>query len=190
MFSGIRVIKAYALERKTEKEMAELAEDSKTKSLRLAGVNSLFGPLMITLIGISNLVVIFFGGMMYIQGDPNIKEIGVIAEFILYVNMLTWPVASIGWVSSLVQEAEASQKRINEILQSEPEIRNTQPDQTPIQVKIVFDQVSFTYPDTQIQALKDVSFTLEQGKTLAILGKTGSGKSKILALLTRLYDTT
>ncbi len=190
VFSGIRVIKAYALEGKTEKEMAELAEDSKTKSLRLAGVNSLFGPLMITLIGISNLVVIFFGGMMYIQGDPNIKEIGVIAEFILYVNMLTWPVASIGWVSSLVQEAEASQKRINEFLQSEPEIRNPQPEPTPIQGKIVFDHVSFTYPDTQIQALKDVSFTLEQGKTLAILGKTGSGKSTLLALLTRLYDTT
>jgi ATP-binding cassette subfamily B multidrug efflux pump len=190
VFSGIRVIKAYALEGKTQKEMAVLAEDSKTKSLRLAGVNSLFGPLMITLIGISNLVVIFFGGMMYIQGDPDIKEIGVIAEFILYVNMLTWPVASIGWVSSLVQEAEASQKRINEFLQSEPEIRNTQHEPTPIEGKIVFENVSFTYPDTQIQALKDISFTLEKGKTLAILGKTGSGKSTLLALLTRLYDTT
>jgi ATP-binding cassette subfamily B protein len=112
VFSGIRVIKAYSLEKQNQENIISLANESKSKSLKLARVQSLFGPLMITLIGVSNLVVIYFGGLMYINGV--IKNIGTIAEFILYVNMLTWPVASIGWVSSMVQEAEASQKRINE----------------------------------------------------------------------------
>ena len=112
------MVKAYALENQYQKNMVDLANESKTKSMSLAKVQSLFGPLMIALIGVSNLVVIYFGGMMYIDG--TIKSIGTIAEFILYVNMLTWPVASIGWVSSLVQEAEASQKRINEFLKVQP----------------------------------------------------------------------
>lgn len=188
VFSGVRVIKAYALENKNQEEMTKLAEESKAKSLRLAGVQSLFGPLMITLIGVSNLAVIYFGGMMYIQGDPHIKNIGVIAEFILYVNMLTWPVATIGWVSSLVQEAEASQKRINEFLKTEPEIKNKATNPTTIHGRIEFKNVSYTYEDTQIEALKNVSFTVEKGQTLAILGKTGSGKSSLLTLLTRLHD--
>ncbi|MEN9335602.1 MAG: putative multidrug resistance transporter ATP-binding/permease protein YheI [Bacteroidota bacterium] len=188
VFSGVRVIKAYALENKNQSEMASLAEESKAKSLSLAGVQSLFGPLMITLIGISNLAVIYFGGMMYINGDPHIQSIGVIAEFILYVNMLTWPVASIGWVSSLVQEAAASQKRINEFLKTEPEIKNKVSTPTPIQGRIEFKNVSYTYEDTNIEALKNISFTVEKGQTLAILGKTGSGKSSILTLLTRLHD--
>ncbi|WP_264509298.1 ABC transporter ATP-binding protein [Flavobacterium sp. N1719] len=188
VFSGVRVIKAYALENKNQKEMSALAEESKAKSLQLAGVQSLFGPLMITLIGISNLAVIYFGGMMYINGDPHIQSIGVIAEFILYVNMLTWPVASIGWVSSLVQEAAASQKRINEFLKTQPEIQNKATEITPIQGRIEFKNVSYTYEDTQIEALKNVSFTVEKGQTLAILGKTGAGKSSILTLLTRLHD--
>ncbi|RXR23288.1 ABC transporter ATP-binding protein [Flavobacterium stagni] len=188
VFSGVRVIKAYALENKNQEEMAALAEESKAKSLQLAGVQSLFGPLMITLIGISNLAVIYFGGMMYINGDPHIQSIGVIAEFILYVNMLTWPVASIGWVSSLVQEAAASQKRINEFLKTQPEIQNKATEITPIQGRIEFKNVSYTYEDTQIEALKNVSFTVEKGQTLAILGKTGAGKSSILTLLTRLHD--
>ena len=113
IFSGIRVIKAYAIENQKQDEFSALAQDSRDKSMSLAKVNSLFGPLMILLIGLSNLVVIYAGGMMYINGD--IPDIGVIAQFILYINMLTWPVASLGWVSSLVQEAEASQKRINEL---------------------------------------------------------------------------
>lgn len=188
VFSGVRVIKAYALEQKNQEEMANLAAESKAKSLHLAGVQSLFGPLMITLIGVSNLAVIYFGGMMYLEGDPHIKNIGVIAEFILYVNMLTWPVATIGWVSSLVQEAEASQKRINEFLKTEPEIKNNAKYQGTIEGRIEFKNVSYTYEDTQIEALKGVSFVIEKGQTLAILGKTGAGKSTILTLLTRLHD--
>ena len=186
IFSGIRVIKAYSLEQQHQQNMVNLAEESKSKSLNLAKVQSLFGPLMLALIGISNLVVIYFGGLMYING--TIKHIGTIAEFILYVNMLTWPVASLGWVSSMVQEAEASQKRLNEFLKIEPEIKNNNPNKSSIEGSIVFKNVSYTYKDTNIQALKDISFTVKKGETLAILGKTGSGKSTILSLISRMYD--
>ncbi len=188
IFSGIRVIKAYSLENQHQNNMVDLAEESKRKSLSLARVQSLFGPLMIALIGISNLVVIYFGGVMYING--TISNIGTIAEFILYVNMLTWPVASLGWVSSMVQEAEASQKRLNEFLKIEPEIKNNNENSSDIQGNITFDNVSFTYKDTNIEALKNISFTVKKGETLAILGKTGSGKSTILSLISRLYDVT
>lgn len=190
IFSGIRVIKAYAIETKKQEEFIDLTQQSKTKAMDLAKVNSLFGPLMILLIGLSNLVVVFVGGSMYMNGDPEIASIGVIAQFILYINMLTWPVASLGWVSSLVQEAEASQKRINEFLKEEPEIKNTTTEHTKIDGTIAFENVSFTYEDTNIQALNNISFSIEKGKTLAILGKTGSGKSTILTLISRLYDTT
>ena len=186
IFSGIRVVKAYSLEEQHQKNIINLAEESKSKSMSLANVQSFFGPLMVTLIGVSNLVVIYFGGMMYIDG--TIKSIGTIAEFILYVNMLTWPVATIGWVSSLVQEAEASQKRINEFLKIEPEIKNTNPNHSIIKGEIEFRNVSFIYEDTNITALKNVSFKVNKGETLAILGKTGSGKSSILTLITRMYD--
>ena len=186
IFSGIRVVKAYSLEEQHQKNIINLAEESKSKSMSLANVQSFFGPLMVTLIGVSNLVVIYFGGMMYIDG--TIKSIGTIAEFILYVNMLTWPVATIGWVSSLVQEAEASQKRINEFLKIEPEIKNTNPNHSIIKGEIEFRNVSFIYEDTNITALKNVSFKVDKGETLAILGKTGSGKSSILTLITRMYD--
>lgn len=188
VFSGIRVIKAYSLEEKYQDNMVSLSKESKAKSMSLAKVQSLFGPLMMALIGVSNLVVIYFGGMMYING--TIKSIGTIAEFILYVNMLTWPVASLGWVSSMVQEAEASQKRINEFLKIEPEITNKNPEHTAIKGAIAFNNVSFTYNDTHIKALQGVSFTVAKGETLAILGKTGSGKSSILSLISRLYDVT
>jgi ATP-binding cassette subfamily B multidrug efflux pump len=186
IFSGIRVVKAYALEEQHQNNLNDLAKESKAKSMSLARIQSLFGPLMIALIGVSNLVVIYFGSMMYIEG--TIKSIGTIAEFILYVNMLTWPVASIGWVSSLVQEAEASQKRINEFLKIEPEIKNNTLESTPIHGEIEFKNVTFTYEDTQITALQNVSFKIKKGETLAILGKTGSGKSSILSLITRMYD--
>ncbi len=186
VFSGIRVIKAYSLEKQNQKNMFDLALESKTKSMSLAKVQSLFGPLMVTLIGVSNLVVIYFGGMMYING--SLKSIGIIAEFILYVNMLTWPVASIGWVSSMIQEAEASQKRINEFLKIEPEIKNHQLEKSIITGEIEFNNVSFIYDDTNIKALQNISFKVKNGETLAILGKTGSGKSTILSLLTRMYD--
>lgn len=188
IFSGIRVIKANSLENQHQNNMVALADESKKKSLDLAKVQSLFGPLMIALIGISNLVVIYFGGVMYING--TIPNIGTIAEFILYVNMLTWPVASLGWVSSMVQEAEASQKRLNEFLKLEPEIKNKNENHSDIQGSISFEDVSYTYEDTNIEALKNVTFTVKKGETLAILGKTGSGKSTILSLISRLYDVT
>lgn len=187
IFSGIRVIKAYSLEKKSHGEFSELSQESRDKSMNLAKTNALFGPLMILLIGLSNLVVIYVGGMMYING--SIKTIGVIAEFILYVNMLTWPVASLGWVSSMIQEAEASQKRINEFLKIEPEIKNKAAATSVINGKITFKHVSFIYEDTNITALNNISFTVNKGETLAILGKTGSGKSSILSLISRLYDT-
>ncbi|HLA55904.1 MAG TPA: ABC transporter ATP-binding protein [Flavobacterium sp.] len=188
VFSGIRVIKAYSLENQYQNNMVDLSNESKAKSMSLAKVQSLFGPLMMALIGVSNLVVIYFGGMMYING--SIKSIGTIAEFILYVNMLTWPVASLGWVSSMVQEAEASQKRINEFLKIQPDIKNKNEEKSEIHGSIAFNNVSFTYDDTHINALKDISFTVKKGETLAILGKTGSGKSSILSLISRLYDVT
>ena len=190
IFSGIRVIKAYAIEQKKQNDFLELTKESNTKAMDLAKVNSLFGPLMILLIGLSNLVVVYVGGTMYINNDPEIESIGVIAQFILYINMLTWPVASLGWVSSLVQEAEASQKRINEFLKEEPEIKNSNEMPSKIEGTIQFKNVSFDYEDTQIKALDQVSFSVEKGKTLAILGKTGSGKSTILSLISRLYDVT
>lgn len=186
-FSGIRVIKAYALENNKSNEFGKLTQDSKDKNLSLAKTHSFFGPLMILLIGLSNLVVIYAGGMMYING--SIANIGTIAQFILYINMLTWPVASLGWVSSMIQEAEASQKRLNEFLNTESDIKNSVSTQSVIDGKIAFKNVSFTYEDTNIEALKNVSFEIEKGKTLAILGKTGSGKSTILTLISRLYDT-
>ncbi|MFM9824561.1 ABC transporter ATP-binding protein [Flavobacterium sp.] len=188
IFSGIRVIKAYSLEDQHQKNLINLAHESKEKSMNLAKLQALFGPLMIALIGISNLVVIYFGGQMYING--TIKSIGIIAEFILYVNMLTWPVASLGWISSMVQEAEASQKRINEFLKIEPEIQNNNFEKSIIEGSISFENVNFTYEDTKIQALKNVSFDVKKGETLAILGKTGSGKSTIISLISRMYDVT
>ena len=188
IFSGVRVIKAYSLENQHQNNMHDLALESKSKSLDLAKVQSLFGPLMLALIGISNLVVVYFGGIMYING--SIKSIGTIAEFILYINMLTWPVASLGWVSSMVQEAEASQKRLNEFLKIEPEIKNNNPEKSTIEGTITFENVSYTYEDTNIKALQNVSFTVHKGETLAILGKTGSGKSTILSLISRMYDVT
>jgi ATP-binding cassette subfamily B protein len=185
-FSGIRVIKAYALENDRNNEFIKLSKISKEKNLALAKTNALFGPLMILLIGLSYLIVIFVGGQMYVNGE--IKDIGVIAKFLLYIGMLVWPVASFGWVSSLVQEAEASQKRINEFLTEQPEIQNIGTITTTIEGKITFENVSYTYDDTNIKALTDVSFTINKGETIAILGKTGAGKSTILSLLTRIHD--
>lgn len=188
IFSGIRVIKAYSLEEKYQLEMLDLANESKTKSLSLAKINSLFGPLMLALIGVSNLVVIYFGGMMFMNGI--ILEIGTVVLFILYINKLTWPVASLGWVSSMVQEAEASMKRINEFLKIVPDIENSIPNKSEISGKIEFRNVGFIYEDTNIEALNNISFTINKGETLAILGKTGSGKSSILSLISRMYDVT
>ncbi|WP_395045947.1 ABC transporter ATP-binding protein [Flavobacterium sp.] len=188
IFSGIRVIKAYSTEDQKQEEFETLSSESNEKSMKLAKIQALFGPLMLFLIGTSNLLVIFLGGMMYING--SIKDIGDIAKFILYVNMLVWPVASIGWVSSLVQEAEASQERINEFLKIEPEIKNNNLTPMTFSGNIKFDNVSLIYEDTNIKALDNVSFSVNKGETLAIIGRTGSGKSTILSLISRLYDPT
>ncbi|MCF6294197.1 MAG: ABC transporter ATP-binding protein/permease [Flavobacteriaceae bacterium] len=185
-FSGISVIKANGIELQTNIAFETLSTESRQKQINLAKVQALFFPLMILLIGASNLLVIYVGGLQYVNG--KIEDFGTIAEFIIYVNMLTWPVAALGWVTSIVQEAEASQKRINEFLKVEPEIKNTITTPTIINGNIEFKNVSFTYDDTNIQALKDISFTVNQGETLAIIGKTGSGKSTILDLIGRLYD--
>lgn len=184
-FSGVSVIKAYGLEPQINSDVQDLALEGKETSMDLAKVNAWFFPLMILLIGISNILVIYIGGRQYIDGQITL---GVIAEFILYVNMLTWPVAVVGWLTSIVQRAEASQKRINEFLKIEPSIKNEVPESTPIQGKIEFKNVSFTYEDTGIKALENISFSVNIGETLAILGKTGSGKSTILDLVARLYD--
>ncbi|GLU44111.1 ABC transporter ATP-binding protein [Allomuricauda sp. NBRC 101325] len=185
-FSGISVIKAYSIEPRVNEQMRVLANEGKDTSMSLAKVNAWFFPLMILLIGISNIFVIYIGGKQYINGE--IETVGIIAEFILYVNMLTWPVAVVGWLTSIVQRAEASQKRINEFLQVEPAIKNTVAESKTIHGDIEFKNVTFTYEDTEITALNDVSFKVKAGETVAILGKTGSGKSTILELVARLYD--
>ena len=185
-FSGIAVIKAYGIESRTNANFEELAEGSKVKNIDLAKVQALFFPLMMLLIGVSNILVIYIGGLRYINGQ--IAEFGTIVEFLIYVNMLTWPVAVVGWVTSMVQQAEASQKRINEFLETEPSIQNLVEEKTPISGNIAFNNLSFTYPDTGITALKKISFTVNPGETLAIVGNTGSGKSTILELIGRLYD--
>ncbi|WP_456376221.1 ABC transporter ATP-binding protein [Lutibacter sp.] len=184
-FSGISILKSYGIEYKTTVEFENLANTSKEKNINLFKAQALFFPLMILLIGLSNILVIYIGGLRYIEGTISL---GVIAEFILYVNMLTWPVAVVGWVTSMVQQAEASQKRINEFLKHTPEIKNNATSPSNILGEIEFKNVSFTYDDTNITALKNVSFKLPKGKTLAIIGNTGSGKSTIINLIARLYD--
>ncbi|ARV10606.1 ABC transporter [Winogradskyella sp. PC-19] len=186
-FSGISVIKSYTIEPSVNTEFETLSVENRQKQIDLAKVQAFFFPLMILLIGVSNLLVIYIGGKQYINGE--IENIGTIAEFIIYVNMLTWPVATVGWVTSIVQQAEASQKRINEFLETEPEIKNNTQNPTDIEGSIEFKNVTFTYPDTNITALKDVSFKVKSGEKLAILGMTGAGKSTILDLIGRLYDT-
>ncbi len=187
VFSGVSVIKAYAIEPQTNQELVILAKEGKDKSVSLAKVNAWFFPLMILLIGISNILVIYIGGKQYLAGEISV---GLIAEFILYVNMLTWPVAIVGWLTSIVQRAAASQERINEFLNEEPDLKNNPTNDLKVEGKIEFRNVGFTYEDTEITALTDLSFTINKGQTTAILGKTGSGKSTILDLIARLYDTT
>ena len=185
-FSGISVIKAYGIEPRIIKDFDILSEGSKDKNIDLAKVQALFFPLMILLIGLSNILVIYIGGKQFINGE--IKQLGTIVEFLIYVNMLTWPVAVIGWVTSMVQQAEASQKRINEFLNEKPAIENYVETETKINGVIEFNNLSFTYSDTNITALKNISFKINPGETLAILGNTGSGKSTILELIGRLYE--
>ena len=185
-FSGISVIKSYGLEPQTNTGFVQLSNENKEKNIDLVKVQAFFFPLMVLLIGASNVLVIYIGGSRYISGE--IENLGIIVEFLLYVNMLTWPVATVGWVTSIVQQAEASQKRINEFLKEEPQIKNPSSEPENITGAIAFNNVTFTYEDTNITALKNVSFKVESGETLAIIGKTGAGKSTILELIGRLYD--
>ena len=186
IFSGISIIKSYGIESKAFEDFELLSNNSKEKNIDLYKAQALFFPLMVLLIGLSNILVIYIGGLRYMQGEISL---GVIAEFIMYVNMLTWPVAVVGWVTSIVQEASASQARINEFLKHKPEIVNTNKNQSVINGEIEFKNVTFTYDDTNITALKNINFKLQQGKTLAVLGNTGSGKSTLINLVARLYDT-
>lgn len=184
--SGISVVKSYGIEKSIIKEFDNLADKSKEKNIHLHQANALFFPLMVLLIGLSNLIVIYVGGKQYINDEI---QIGTIIEFMLYVNILTWPVAVVGWVTSMIQQAEASQIRINEFLDQEPEIKNNTNKTTNLKGKVSFKDVTFTYDDTNITALKNINFTVKNGETIAILGKTGSGKSTIIELIARLYDT-
>ena len=185
-FSGINVVKSYGIEASIIKDFDHIANKSKEKNIHLHKANALFFPLMILLIGISNLLVIYIGGTQYINGEI---QFGTIIEFMLYVNILTWPVAVVGWVTSMVQQAEASQARINEFLKETPEIQNTNMTPSELEGNVTFKNVTFTYDDTNITALKNINFSVKSGETLAILGKTGSGKSTIIELISRLYDT-
>ncbi|GAB2794855.1 ATP-binding cassette subfamily B protein [Hymenobacter luteus] len=186
-FSGIRVLKSFVREEDSHRQFAEASEHYKEKSLSLNFVNSLFFPLILFLVGLSTIVTVWLGGQEVIRGTITT---GSIAEFLIYVNLLTWPVTALGWTSSLVQRAEASQARINEFLHQQTDIVSRQNLELDIKGDIVFDHVTFTYPDTGIQALRNVSFRIRPGQTLAVIGNTGAGKSTVAALLSRLYDVT
>lgn len=187
-FSGISVIKSYGMVGSVNSDFVDLSNESKAKNIDLVKVQALFFPMMILLIGLSNIIVIYVGSLQYFAG--KIENVGIIVEFIIYVNMLTWPVASVGFITTMIQRAEASQKRINDFLQQEPDIKNHD-NAIDIDIKgnIRFQNVSFTYEDTNITALKNISFEVKAGNRLVILGNTGSGKSTILELIGRLYDT-
>ena len=184
-FSGISVIKSYTLENLMNKDFESLASKTKLINMNLVKVQAWFFPLMILLIGLSNLIVIFVGGKQYINDEI---EIGVLAEFIVYINMLTWPVAVVGWVTSIVQQAEASQKRINQFLNERIEIKNGKGIEKLINGEIIFENVSIFYPETKIKALDKISFKIKAGEKLGVIGKVGSGKSTLLNLVNRLYD--
>jgi len=184
-FSGIRVIKAYNQQLDKEAYFKNELEDYKNKNLDLVKVNAVFMPLMTLLIGVSTIMTIFIGGRLAMDGQISM---GNIAEFVIYVNMLTWPVASLGWVTSLVQRAAASQERINEFMDTKASIVNPSKEQMEINGNIEFKNVSFTYPDSGIKALQNISLKINAGESVAILGRTGAGKSSLASLVSRLYD--
>ncbi|MDB4925299.1 ABC transporter ATP-binding protein [Mucilaginibacter sp.] len=186
-FSGIRIMKSYVREDSVRKKFALESDYYKTHSMALVKVQASFYPIMLLLVGLSNVITIFVGGIEVMKGTITP---GNIAEFIVYLNQLTFPVMALGWVTSLIQRAAASQKRINEFLHQQPEILSPDTPKRTINGLIEFKDVSFIYPDTGIQALKNVSFTAHPGEMVAIIGRTGSGKSTIANLLLRMYDTT
>ena len=184
-FSGISVLKSYNLQAQNSGDFDTLAQESQDKNMALVRLQAWFFPLMILLIGISNLLVIFIGGKQYIADEITI---GVLAEFIIYVNMLTWPVAVVGWITSIVQQAEASQERINAFLKERPQIVDGPGVTSNTPAPLVFDKVSLYYPETEIMALQGLDLVVEKGTTLGIVGAVGSGKSTLLDLICRLYD--
>lgn len=184
-FSGIRVIKSYVQERFMNNYFVSEAENYKSKTLDLAKVEAIYFPVIFMLVGLSTLLTIFIGGIQVIQGKITP---GNIAEFVIYINMLTWPIASVGWVMALVQRASASQKRIDEFLHTQPAIISPEAPLEEIQGDIEFKNVSFTYPNTGIKALKQISFRVKKGQRLAVIGRTGAGKSTLGQLLVRMYD--
>ena len=185
IFSGISVIKSFELKNRININLFSLSNLAQNKNMSLAKVQAWFFPLMILMIGISNLLVILIGGNLFINGKI---ELGVIAEFIIYVNMLTWPVMAVGWITSIVQQAEASQKRINEFLNIKSSIKDGKGVKSKITGNVSFKSVSLIYPETNIKALDSISFSLESEKTMGIVGHIGSGKSTLLDLIPRLYD--
>jgi ATP-binding cassette subfamily B protein len=186
-FSGVRVMKAFAVEDDSRLDFEKATEEYYQRSMSLAKVDAMFFPLMVFLTGMSTLLTIGVGGLMVINGEITI---GNVAEFVLYVNLLTWPVASLGFTSSLIQRAAASQQRINEFLQTQPDIASVKDDSFAFEHEITFKNVSYTYEGKTIPALSNVSFVVPKGKTLAILGSTGSGKTTIVQLLLRMMDVT
>ena len=186
VFTGIQIVKSYAIQKNKSLEFDNLSKKNKDNQISLVKMQALFFPLMILLIGISNILVIYVGGKQYLSGE--IENIGIIAEFIIYVNMLTWPVASLGWISSIIQQAEASQKRINEFLREKSEINYNLNGLKKINGSIEFKDVSFTYTESNIKAIDKISFKLNNRKSLGIIGVTGSGKTTLIKLITKIYN--
>jgi len=186
-YSGIRIIKSFVKEKLFISKLYNENEDYLKNSMSLVKTNAVFAPVMMMLIGLSTIFTIYVGGLEYIAGNVTM---GNILEFVFYINMLTWPVTAIGWVTSIAQRAAASQTRINEFLNTKPKIENPTNDKFNYEGHIVFDNVSFTYPESGIKALKNISFEVKPGETLAIVGRTGSGKSSIINLILRKYDCT
>ena len=184
-FSGIRVIKAFDREEDINLQFEKESTDYKNKSLKLAFVQAVFFPLIMSLIGLSVILTIYIGGVEVFNGSIST---GVIAEFIIYVNLLTWPVAALGWITSIIQQAAASQKRINEFLKTKTDIISTENLEKNLAGTIEFENVDFIYPDSGIHALKNISFKVNQGESVAIIGNTGAGKSTLANLICRMYD--
>ncbi|MTB49522.1 ABC transporter ATP-binding protein [Lewinella sp. W8] len=188
VFSGIRVVKSYVRERQQVRYFADESEQYKEMSMDLAKIDAWFFPLMVFMIGASTILTVYIGGLQVVAGEISA---GNIAEFVIYVNMLTWPVTAIGWIASIIQQAAASQKRINEFLDTETSIKDPNPEASaPLDGAIKFENVRFVYPDTGIEAIKQLDFALKPGEKLAIIGRTGSGKTTVADLLLRMYDVT
>lgn len=185
IFSGIRVVKAYIKEQFVSKTFSAEAETYKQKSMHLAQVDAMFFPLVVLLVGLSVILTVWIGGEQVIAGQLSV---GNIAEFVIYINLLTWPIVAVGWVTTLTQRAAASQVRLNQLLGERPDVQFPENTQTVQLANLTFDDVSFTYPETGIQALRHVTFELKAGQKLGIIGPTGSGKSSLCALIPRLFD--